>query len=276
MKAILLLTDFSKSATNAIHYAMRFFEAETCTFYIMNVHKVGTFISDDLMVSPTENIYESFTKISKQKIDKLILDLKNKYHNSNHQFETIIDFDVFTDAVNQAISRYSIDYVVIGSNGATGAKEILFGSNTINVIRQVICKTLVVPESYKFKTITNFLLPLQFDDYLETKQQNVITELKTQCNYKLHILRTTKGDTTETYTSNDEELLNTLECEYVLEKETSFYQAVTKYLKTHYIDMVGLIVHDKSFIKRFFTESPTIELSKVIQLPILLLHDEKN
>lgn len=276
MKAILLLTDFSNSANNAIHFAMRFFESETCRFYIMHVHKAGSFISDDLMVSPTESIYESFTKVPKKKLDELVKSLKENYQNPKHQIQTIVDFDVFTDAVNQAIRKNDIDFVVMGSNGATGAKEIIFGSNTVNVIRNVICNTIVVPDTYTFNPISKFLFPLQYDDSLEQKHLNIINEFSKTLNFKLHVLRITKENSITTNAANDKEQLKDIDCKYTIEDNISFYQAVTNYLKTNQINMAGLIVHDKSLIKRFFTESPTIELSKVIKLPLLLFHDEKN
>ena len=276
MKSILILTDFSKSASNAIHYAMHFFESEPCVFHLMHVHKAGTFISDDLMTSPTENIYESFTKVPKTKLKSIIKDLKKTYNNPNHDFKFIVDFDVFTDAVNQAIRQHSIDYVVMGSNGQTGAVEVIFGSNTINVIRQVLCKTLVIPAQYEFKPISNFLLPLQFDDTIEREEQDVINEFTSNFNLKLHVLRASKK-AIETHTiTSDHNMLEGFDCMYSITKESSFYKAVTEYLKTHSIDMTGLIVHDKSFIKRLFTESPTIELSKVIKLPLMIFHSRNH
>ncbi|MFK7783107.1 universal stress protein [Psychroserpens sp.] len=276
MKTILLLTDFSKSATNAIQYAMRFFESETCKFYVMHVHKAGSFISDDLMVSTTESIYESITKVPKQKLDALIGHLKKEFHNQNHTFDSIIDFDVFTDAVNQAVKKKSVDYVVMGSNGATSAKEIIFGSNTINVLRHVFCKTLVIPEGYTFKPISNFFLPLQYDDNLEYKQLNVIDEFIKQFNFKLHVLRTCKKGVVSTHSISDQDQLKQFEYKYSVEKDIAFEQAVINYLKSDQIDMLSLIVHDKSFIKRFFTESPTIELSKIIKIPLLIFHNKNN
>lgn len=276
MKSILLLTDFSDSATNAIHYAMRFFESETCTFYVMNVHKAGSFISDDLMTSSTESIYESFTKVPKQKLNTIVKNLEKTYTNPKHTFDIIVDFDVFTDAVNQAIKNNAIDYVVMGSNGATGAIEVIFGSNTINLLRQVICKTLVVPKGYTFKPISNFLLPLQFDDAIDDEQLNVINDFTKHYKLKLHVLRVTAKNETTNNVVSDKTKLDTFDCKYAIEEETTFYQAVTNYLKTHAIDMTGLIVHNKSFIKRFFTESPTIELSKVIEVPLMIFHSENN
>ncbi|WP_456437110.1 universal stress protein [Psychroserpens sp.] len=272
MKTILLLTDFSDSATNAIHYAMRFFQSKTCVFHVMNVHKTGSFISDDLMTSPTENIYESFTKVPKQKLKTLVEDLEGSYNNPNHKFEIIVDFDVFTDAVNQAIKRNNIDYVVMGSNGITGAIEVVFGSNAINVIRQVICKTLIVPSDYTFKPISTFLLPLQFDDAIKSEQLKTISNFTTNYKLKLHVLRVCVKNETTNSISSDQEHLNGYNCKYSVEEETSFYQAVTNYLKTNAIDMTGLIVHDKNFIERLFTESPALELSKVIKVPLMIFH----
>ena len=275
MKTILLLTDFSDSATNAIYYAMRFFQSKTCVFHIMHVHKAGSFISDDLMISPTENIYESFTKVPKQKLKTLVEELEDSYHNPNHKFEISVDFDVFTDAVNQAIKQNKIDYVVMGSNGASGAIEVVFGSNAINVIRQVICKTLIVPKDYTYKPISNFLLPLQFDDAIKSKQLETIRNFTMNFKLKLHVLRVRVKNETTTSISSDQEHLNGFNCQYSVEEESSFYQAVTNYLKTNTIDMTGLIVHDKTFIKRFFTESPTLELSKVIKVPLMIFHTRK-
>ena len=38
----------------------------------------------------------------------------------------------------------AIDYVVMGTKGATGAKEVLFGSNTVHVFKKVKCPVLAL------------------------------------------------------------------------------------------------------------------------------------
>ena len=105
MKQILLLTDFSDNALNANKYALHLFENETCTFHILNVHKMGSFTSDDLMRSPKESIYQSITKVPREKLDTLVDGLKKEFNNPNHTFQTHIDFDVFIDAVRQAVKN---------------------------------------------------------------------------------------------------------------------------------------------------------------------------
>lgn len=276
MRSILLLTDFSDNAHNAIHYAMHFFKSEPCVFHVMHVHKARTFISDDLMTSSTESVYESFTKVPNKKLNDLVEDLKTSYNNPSHTFETIVDFDVFTDAITQAVTSKGIDIIVMGSNGATGAKEIIFGSNTIKVLRHVTCKTLVIPSNYIFKPISNFLLSLQFNDKLLSKQLDIITNFIQNYKLKLHVLRVCSKEETTDIVLQDKKVINKFKCYYAVEEDLTFYQAVKTYLETNTIDMTGLIVHDKTFIERVFTKSPAIELSKIIKLPLLVFHNKTN
>ena len=113
MKNILLLSDFSSNSKNAIHYAMRFFENENCTFHLMHVHKIRSFVSDDLMHAPKESVYESITKVPRDKLNSIAQVLKDTYKNEKHQFEIHIDFDVFTDAIKQAVINNHIDFIVV-------------------------------------------------------------------------------------------------------------------------------------------------------------------
>lgn len=60
METILLPTDFSKNSLNAIDFAMKMFKETNCTFYILNIQKASSFVSDDLMTaSPSVNLYQA-------------------------------------------------------------------------------------------------------------------------------------------------------------------------------------------------------------------------
>ena len=65
--------------------------------------------------------------------------------NANHDFEIILSADDLEDAMNMAIAKHHIDVVVMGTKGATGAKEIFFGSNTVRMIKKTKqCPLLIV------------------------------------------------------------------------------------------------------------------------------------
>lgn len=272
MKNILLLTDFSQSATNAISYAMHFFKHKKCTFYMLYVHKVGSYVSDDLLMSPKNSIHDSITAKPKAKLKTLVEKLKKENKTSDYHFKIIIDYDAFTDAVKQAINKFSIDFVVMGSNGASNVKEVVFGSNTINVIEKVACKTLVIPSNYKFVPVTDFLVTLNQDDKLTANLHEDIINFIADFNLKLHVLRISSEKNNANITLQDKERLSLLDSKYALIEDIPVDFAVSSYLQTNNIDLTAFVTHDKSFLERLFSSSPTKELKSRMKLPLLVLH----
>lgn len=271
MKKILLLTDFSKNATNAISYAMRFFEHKKCTFYVMYVHKARSYITDDLLVSPKNSIHDSITNKPKSKLNALVLKLKDDFKTNDYHFKTIIDYDVFTDAINQAINKYSIDFVVMGSNGASNVKEVIFGSNTINVIKKVHCKTLVIPNNYKFLPVKYFLVSLNKEDTLSTHLREEIIDFIEAFSLNLHVLRITESNNSN-IALQDKERLSLLDSTYSLIENVPVDYAVSSFLQTNEIDITAFISQDQSFLNRIFSASPNKELKSRMKLPLLVLH----
>lgn len=272
MKKILLLTDFSKNAENAMAYAMRFFESKKCTFYVMYVHKVGGYVTDDLLMSPKNSIHDSITEKPNKKLNVLIEKLKNENKTKDYHFEIIIDYDVFTDAVNQAVNKFSIDFVVIGSNGASNIKEVIFGSNTINVIEKVKCKTLVIPSNYKFLPIKEFLVSLNSHCKLNNNLREDVMDFIEDFDLKLHVLRVTSEKDTSQIALGDKERLSLLESKYYLIEDVPVDYAVSSYLQTNTIDITAFIAQDKSLLERLFSTSSSKVLKSRMKLPLLVLH----
>lgn len=176
MKHILLPTDFSENSLNAITYALQFFKNWTCDFYILNVQKSSEYITDDLMAaSPRESVHSSIASDNKKLLRELIGTLQKEYAQETYIFHPLFDYDNFTAAVQQAVQMQSIDLIIMGTNGATSAKEVLFGSNTIRVLRNVTCPILVVPEDYSYSNIAKVLFCIEDVDELN---ENTITALK--------------------------------------------------------------------------------------------------
>lgn len=274
MKNILLLTDFSSNANNAIQYAIQFFQEDDCLFYLIHIHKSGTFIIDDLLLSTGGTVYDSIVKGPKQKLETLAEALKEQYKNEKHQFDTIIDFDNFTDAIKQSIQLKSIDLVVLGTNGATGAKEVVFGSNAINVIRKIDCPALIVPENYKYAAIENVLLPLDDNDTLKTSYFKKLLQLVKRKNAFIHFLRVTKTEApfSEDNTVISEHLKENSKYCYNRINEIPLHYAVDCYLQIHAIDMTFLLVQKEGLFKRLTEGSSTTRINKKMKTPLFIFH----
>jgi len=66
---------------------------------------------------------------------------------------------------------------------------VIFGSNTINVIRKVNCTTLIIPENYKYAAPKEMLLALDPFDKLNGKAIRNFFKFFKHHTLRLHVLR---------------------------------------------------------------------------------------
>jgi nucleotide-binding universal stress UspA family protein len=277
MKNILLLTDFSKNSINAMRYALNLFENSICNFYILNVENSSVYASADIISAGNESIYNSVIKKIRDRIKKLIVELENEFKNSDFSFYSLVSYNDLTEAIKQIHISKDIHLVVMGTNGVTGTKEIMFGSNTINVIRDISCPTLVIPEKYTYKMPKDILLPLDLADSLTGNAFMGVVEFAKKFSEKVHLLRILPTDEALPEEIKDIEYMNSIltktQNKYYKIINVPMHYVVSCYLQTHAIDLIALLVQKESFVERFFTGSTTKQISNKITVPLLVLRD---
>lgn len=166
----------------AIEYAVQLFEDTTCEFYLLHVVKTSKYITGSLMAAPaTSTVFDSVVKKAKDDLIARANQLKDR-ENKLHRFTAVTDYDNFIDAVNQLVKKENIELVVMGTNGQTGAKEKIFGSNTVQVFRNVDIPVLAIPEGCGFTGLQRALLVLENVRYgAKLEQLEVLSKiLKTE------------------------------------------------------------------------------------------------
>ena len=159
MKNILILSDFSTHSKNAISYAMQLFRGRKMNFYFLNIVKVWDYTTDDLMTaSGSEVIHSAILKSSKSRLEKEITKLNKRYTEEDYTFTGLTDYDVFTDAVNQAIEKHEVECIFMGADGTSNFVERILGSP--RVFRKVNCPILLIPDKYQYKPSKQVLIVL--------------------------------------------------------------------------------------------------------------------
>ena len=137
MKRIILPTDFSDNALHAIRYALLLFKEEECTFYLMNTYTPAVYQTEYLLHSPGQigmgDIYQSE---SQEQLENLQKKLETENKNPKHSFMTHSAFNILVDEVSTMAENEEAHLVVMGTQGASGAKEIFLGTHTVHVIKK--------------------------------------------------------------------------------------------------------------------------------------------
>lgn len=277
MKNILLPTDFSDNALNAIHYALEFYKNELCSFYVLHVQKASQYTTDDLMAAPANTtIHHSVISDAKKKLDQLVKELKEAYPNENYSFYTITDYDIFTDAIKQSVQSKNIDLIIMGTNGATGAAEVVFGSNTLNVIRKVDCPVLAIPQGYKFNAPRTILYVIDRDDHFNETGIEPLTDILAKYKSSLRILKIKEDDTITVAEFDDKKHLK----EFFKDFNHTFHTiinvptalAINSFVQIMDTDMTAMFVKRETFLERFLKGSETSKISYGTRVPLLIMH----
>ena len=131
MKTILIPTDFSENAYNALRYAVQLFAAEECQFLL--VHSFENQVSNltsRVDIGKTEALVEELYANSDAQCEAVKDKIEGEFKNEQHQFQSISTSLRLSRAINKLIVKEQVDFVFMGSKGSTGASDVLLGSNT--------------------------------------------------------------------------------------------------------------------------------------------------
>lgn len=267
MKAILVPTDFSTNANNALKYANAFAQAAKNKLVLLNVYKpiVGKY-------NIIPGIIAEETATAKKESKKKLMSLCNKYVKTS--CTELVEVGDPTDEIMEAAQKNKSSLIIMGTHGATGLNRILFGSNTSAVISKSNIPVLAIPQRYRFRKIKTIVYASDL--------KNAVNELKhlisiaKPLNATIEILNLDYG-----WGSNAEKKkllerkiksLSYKKIKLVEQKaniEQTMSEQIKKYLKKRKSEIFAMFPEEKSWFDKIFISSKTEELAYQLKVPLL-------
>lgn len=173
MKNILVPCDFSEQAVNAFRFALDI--SRKAKSRINLVHVIELPVVHDSVFMPVLSFEEVFIKELREKAEKEFKKLAGKYAEETDKISTQVLFGATFRMLSDYITSEAIDLVVMGTKGATGAREILVGSNAEKIVRRSPVPVIAVKKYMPAGSIKNIVFP----NTLHTeKQENLIMKVK--------------------------------------------------------------------------------------------------
>ncbi|WP_458626114.1 universal stress protein [Winogradskyella sp. PC D3.3] len=272
-RSILIPTDFSDNAWNAIVYALKLYKDEECTF---------CFLNSFYFLNSTERTYITTHYVEDLEVNSLkeLAELKEMTEeaniNPNHNFETISSNEPLHLAIEKVIKSHGIDMVIMGTKGATKAKEIFFGSNTVHVIKKMkLCPILVVPDEFDFVEPKQIAFPTDFNRFYG-EELYPIKRMAELYNSKIRIVHITKK---KNLTAKQDYNLSMLKV-YLENYPHSFHwmpnyasktQEINDFIKDLEIDILVMINYEHSLIEGFINEPVVTKIGFNPIVPFLVI-----
>jgi nucleotide-binding universal stress UspA family protein len=281
-RKILLPTDFSENAWNAILYATRLFKDIECDFYILNVYSVIGFASDNMLVPEIGEIaYKKVKETSEKGLDRTLFKLSFREENPNHEFFILSRINSLVQSIKEVVDENDIDMIFMGTKGATNSGDFFFGSNTVKVMEKVRnCPVMAIPTNNPVKKPEEIVFPTGFRTHYKRRELQYLIDIIELNKATLRILHIKEDDELDQSQLNNkkilEEYFSKIRHSFHFIKADSILNGLNDFVKLRDSDMIAFINKEHGFFENLFRKPMVKELGYHSNIPVLALHDFKN
>lgn len=274
MRTILFPTDFSKNAVHASLYAGMIARGINAQLILLNVYSIP-------MATEYQIPYDvdGFLKISseaaEEKLQQFARELIKDTGISSNKVKEITEYGQTADTIVKIAQSEKVDFIMMGTKGASNILDKWLGTNTQNVLESADCPVWVIPENAPLDYPKVFMYAADFkeDDLLVThKVLEIAKPLGATCQV-IHIhdyyesiskvkVKARISELNHEFEDEDDVTINSINRQEV-------YEGLKTYVKTHKPDVLALGVHHKSFLSKIFEKSISEYFVQIGDVPLL-------
>ncbi|MDD3723836.1 MAG: universal stress protein [Lutibacter sp.] len=177
--------------------------------------------------------------------------------------------------ITTVVMERNIDLIVMGTKGATGAKEVFLGTNTMFTIKKSNCAVIAVPEEFTYKDPKEILFPTDFKFSMENKYLKLFKSICINHVSRLNILNIYFGEPlnltqekvknqSEEYFKNNAHIFHT--AEYV-----DLVEAVAQFQLKHRVNFLVMVQNKHSFFENLLFKPVIKQMVYHTNLPFMVI-----
>ena len=270
MNNILVPTDFSTESENALKVAAQLAKKHNSDIYLLHMLELPLDLVDPMHENSELPEALFFMKLAHKRFENM---LDKDYLKGIKIHETIQNDEAFEGIINTA-HKNNIDLIVMGSQGASGFKEMVIGSNTEKVVRTSDIPVLVIKKEHNDFNIDDLVFACEFTDEYKPSFMEAVKFSKS-IDAKMHLLmvNTPNGfkTTGESETKMNEFLNGTGIDNYTLNiyNDRSIEKGILNFANTINADIIAMSTHGRKGLSHFFNGSISEDLVNHAKRPVI-------
>jgi nucleotide-binding universal stress UspA family protein len=270
---ILIPTDFSDVANNALNYAIKLAtktDAELHILYVKNIPIMDNSFPNEVYQSYMLEV-EDFTKKNFNDLNEKVL------KKANVKFETHTAFGFINDEIQEFIKKQKIDLVVLGTTGASGLQELLIGSNAASVAGEAEVPVLVIPPTSVFEEIVHIVYATDYNEpefpavsrlaYFASLFDADVSVLHVKSDYD------DLFDSEHNFFSRNKDAAEFTKWKIVkLPPGESVIESINTFIDQNHSNMIVMAKHNRNFFDKLFHRSLSKQMAYHTKIPLLVLN----
>lgn len=273
---LLFPTDFSKNAEKALLFAAEMAQRSEAELTIFHASQGTMDLTADY-----EHHKQDVIQQAEKEFDKLIAKLKKKGSYGELKISTVLQSGDPVSALFEQAGGNDIDLIVMGTKGATGDRNELFGSVTTSVIKKTKIPVMAVPYESRFDEFENIAFTTDYKEGDLNSFEKVVT-LARQFDSSINVLHVADQQSLEAEIKfrGFRDLIKSRtdypKIEFCIEYEFDFFTGVAEYLYERPTSLFALTKYKKTFWEKLVERNHAKEMAFYSRVPILVLIGEEN
>ena len=271
MKKLVVTTDFSLAAANAVNYAADMALSINAELLLLNVVQTPIGYSDlpiiisleDMMRSSEKDMQNLKAEVTKRTNGKIII-------------ETEVGMGGFFEELKHVCERVKPYAVVMGSQGKTAAEHLMFGAHAVHAVKHLTWPVITVPPGATFTSVKKIGLASDLSEVVETTPIEEIKMLVNDFNAELHILNTGKKEVFDADIVFEsglmQEMTMALKPKFHFINNENTDEGIMDFADKNQIDLLIVLPRRHNLLGSIFHKSHTKQLVLHSHVPVMALH----
>jgi nucleotide-binding universal stress UspA family protein len=273
MKKILVPTDFSENAGQAVEFAAVIAQAWSASLTLLSVYTPA--VSRYNIISPllVDEIVQAKSEIQ-EKLQLTTGTIKEIYPGVQHH--TYIGTGEIVEEILRVAKAEETDLIVMGTKGASSIEKVLLGSNAADIIEKAECPVLVVPFTTEIKVPKKIVFATDYV-HSDIEDARLLTSMAQVFDATITIVHITKNEEgtdeelklIEKFASDVRGATNFQRINFEILSDNTVIMGLDTILENAGADLIALSTRKRNVFEKLYNPSLTKKFAQYTRIPLL-------
>ncbi len=274
MKNILVPVDFSEHSTTALRNALSMAEKLKMNLILMHSLQLPIGFTNSAVVGGHYDHLHVQRESAQNRLEKMIEGIAAS---DGVTCTTRVTYGNLAHAVNKAVKENEVGLVIMASSGKNGFLDNLTGSNSYNIVKEIDCPMIVLPENADILTMKHIALAGDYAKAYEPAVFEELVDIAKNFFAHIHVIHVDKDPTLE---DAEIDIAKSLHL-YLKDVPHSFHfktyedieDGLVQFCLDNEVDLLAMIPRQHSLLDWFMESSVSKQMLNDIPLPLMMLQD---
>jgi nucleotide-binding universal stress UspA family protein len=276
MVKILVPTDFSETAENAMFYAINIaknLDAEIIFFHSSHLPVV----IPETPFRAYDGLLENQLHSNFERLQKLVKKVTEKAGLENNRFSAVLETGFASDEIPAYARKTNCSLIVMGTTGASGLNYII-GSNAHAVMKNARVPVIAVPKVFDCMHMPERIILAT--DYRNTANQlTLLNKISEKFSSELLILNVLHNEhDTHSFEEQKEEIsikeaVKSFKHSFHTSVSENIAESIKDFAREKQAGLIVMVAHEPDFMEKLFGLSMTKEITHSSEMPVMVIPD---